>query len=61
MNREQRGAKRVGPTGLAFGLDMTDEMLALAQRNTQDAGGGRAGSEPRLLLSEESGVGRAVC
>ena len=23
-------AKRVGPTGLAYGLDMTDEMLALA-------------------------------
>src|SRR4029079_14228792 len=31
-------AKRVGPTGRAFGLDMTDEMLALAQRNTADAG-----------------------
>src|SRR3989337_413425 len=26
-------AKRVGPTGRAFGVDMTDEMLALAQRN----------------------------
>ncbi len=26
-------ARRVGPTGLAFGLDMTDEMLALAQAN----------------------------
>ena len=26
-------ARRVGPTGRAFGLDMTDEMLALAQRN----------------------------
>src|SRR6187399_2328022 len=26
-------AKRVGPTGRAIGLDMTDEMLALAQRN----------------------------
>ena len=25
-------AKRVGPTGLAYGLDMTDEMLALARR-----------------------------
>ena len=25
-------AKRVGPTGTAYGLDMTDEMLALAQR-----------------------------
>ncbi len=31
-------AKRVGPTGRAFGLDMTDEMLALARRNTSDAG-----------------------
>src|ERR1035437_6304118 len=26
-------AKRVGPTGKAFGLDMTDEMLALAREN----------------------------
>ena len=31
-------AKRVGPTGRAFGLDMTDEMLALARRNASDAG-----------------------
>jgi arsenite methyltransferase len=31
-------AKRVGPTGTAFGLDMTDEMLALAQRNAREAG-----------------------
>jgi arsenite methyltransferase len=31
-------AKRVGDTGLAFGLDMTDEMLALARRNAQEAG-----------------------
>jgi SAM-dependent methyltransferase len=30
-------AKRVGPTGTAFGLDFTDEMLALAQRNAADA------------------------
>ena len=30
--------QRVGPTGRAFGLDMTDEMLALAQRNAADAG-----------------------
>ena len=28
-------AKRVGPTGIAYGLDMTDEMLALAQRNAR--------------------------
>jgi ubiquinone/menaquinone biosynthesis C-methylase UbiE len=31
-------AKRVGPSGIAYGLDMTDEMLALAQRNARDAG-----------------------
>jgi ubiquinone/menaquinone biosynthesis C-methylase UbiE len=31
-------AKRVGPTGTAYGLDMTDEMLALARRNAADAG-----------------------
>ena len=31
-------AKRVGPTGKAYGLDMTDEMLALAQENKARAG-----------------------
>jgi SAM-dependent methyltransferase len=31
-------AKRVGPTGKAYGLDMTDEMLALARENQQKAG-----------------------
>jgi arsenite methyltransferase len=31
-------AKRVGPTGVAYGLDMTDEMLALAQKNAHEAG-----------------------
>jgi SAM-dependent methyltransferase len=31
-------AKRVGETGLAYGLDMTDEMLALARANAQEAG-----------------------
>jgi len=31
-------AKRVGPTGKAYGLDMTDEMLALANRNKEKAG-----------------------
>ena len=30
-------AKRVGPSGTAYGLDMTDEMLALAQRNATEA------------------------
>jgi arsenite methyltransferase len=31
-------AKRVGPTGKAYGLDMTDEMLALAYENQKKAG-----------------------
>ena len=31
-------AKRVGPTGVAYGLDMTDEMLALARDNAAKAG-----------------------
>ncbi|MGH2807931.1 MAG: arsenite methyltransferase [Actinomycetota bacterium] len=31
-------AKRVGPTGKAYGLDMTDEMLALAEKNRAEAG-----------------------
>ena len=31
-------AKRVGPAGRAFGLDMTDEMLALARKNADEAG-----------------------
>jgi arsenite methyltransferase len=31
-------ARRVGPTGKAYGLDMTEQMLALARRNTEEAG-----------------------
>jgi len=31
-------ARRVGPTGRAYGLDMTDEMLALARRNAAEVG-----------------------
>jgi arsenite methyltransferase len=31
-------ARRVGPTGTAYGVDMTDEMLALAQENARQAG-----------------------
>jgi ubiquinone/menaquinone biosynthesis C-methylase UbiE len=31
-------ARRVGPTGFAYGLDMTDEMLRLAERNAAEAG-----------------------
>ena len=33
-------AKRVGPEGKAYGLDMTDEMLALADENKRKAGAG---------------------
>jgi arsenite methyltransferase len=33
-------AKRVGPSGKAYGLDMTEEMLALARRNAAEAGAG---------------------
>ena len=31
-------AKRVGPTGKAYGLDMTDEMLELARKNQAESG-----------------------
>lgn len=31
-------AKRVGPTGFAYGVDMTDEMLALARKNAAEHG-----------------------
>ena len=31
-------ARRVGPTGKAYGLDMTDEMLALANENKRKSG-----------------------
>ncbi len=31
-------AKRVGPTGYVYGLDMTDEMLELARKNQREAG-----------------------
>ncbi len=33
-------ARRIGPTGKAYGLDMTDEMLALANENKKKAGVG---------------------
>jgi SAM-dependent methyltransferase len=35
-------AKRVGPSGRVFGLDMTDEMLALARANAEEAGAANA-------------------
>lgn len=31
-------ARRVGPSGIAYGLDMTEEMLSLARRNAEEAG-----------------------
>ena len=31
-------AQRVGPTGIAWGLDMTEEMLALARANAAERG-----------------------
>lgn len=34
-------AERVGPSGKAIGIDMTPEMVALARRNAEKAGGGR--------------------
>ncbi len=36
-------ARRVGPTGKAYGLDMTDEMLALARENQRQGGSGERG------------------
>ena len=33
-----RAAEQVGPAGIVWGLDMTDEMLALARQNAADAG-----------------------
>jgi ubiquinone/menaquinone biosynthesis C-methylase UbiE len=41
-------AKRVGPTGKAYGLDMTDDMLALARENQ-----GKAGAENVEFLKGE--------
>jgi SAM-dependent methyltransferase len=35
-------AQRVGPSGIAYGLDMTDEMLELARRNARSAGASNA-------------------
>jgi len=36
-------ARRVGPSGFAYGVDMTDEMLELARANAARAGAGNAG------------------
>jgi SAM-dependent methyltransferase len=45
-------AKRVGPTGMAYGLDMTDEMLALAEENRRKSGVGNV----RFLKGEIENV-----
>ncbi|HJS95872.1 MAG TPA: arsenite methyltransferase [Solirubrobacteraceae bacterium] len=51
-------ARRVGPTGKAIGLDMTDEMLSLARANAAEAGVGNAefvkGYLEELPLGDES-------
>ena len=51
-------ASRVGPTGKAYGLDMTDEMLALARRNQLAAGVENVefmkGTIERIPLPDES-------
>jgi arsenite methyltransferase len=35
-----QSARRVGPNGIAYGLDMTDEMLEVSRRNAEEAGVG---------------------
>jgi arsenite methyltransferase len=51
-------AKRVGPSGKAYGVDMTDEMLELAQRNAREAGASNVeflkGEIEALPLPDES-------
>src|SRR5437667_6229202 len=51
-------AKRVGPGGKAYGLDMTDEMLALARENQKKAGLGNVqflkGEIDSIPLADES-------
>jgi arsenite methyltransferase len=51
-------ARRVGPTGKAYGLDMTDEMLALARENQRQAGAENVeflkGEIENIPLSDES-------
>ena len=51
-------ARRVGPTGFAYGVDMTDEMLDLARRNAAEAGATnvefRRGTIEELPFDDES-------
>src|SRR5690606_25515410 len=52
-------ARRVGPTGFAYGVDMTEEMLDLARRNAAEAGATnvevRRGTIEALRLEEAGG------
>jgi tRNA A58 N-methylase Trm61 len=50
-------ARRVGPTGTAYGLDMTDEMLALARRNAAEAGVANVHFLKGMIEQIPSGVG----
>jgi arsenite methyltransferase len=52
-------AKRVGPTGKVYGLDMTEEMLALAIRNRDLCPGGRVGVSDVVADDELSPEQRA--
>jgi len=45
-------AKRVGPTGKAYGLDMTDEMLSLARENQQKS----RGAQRRVLKRRDENI-----
>jgi arsenite methyltransferase len=51
-------ARRVGPTGKAYGLDMTDEMLELARHNRRQAGAENVeflkGTIERIPLADDS-------
>ncbi len=51
-------ARRVGPTGMAYGIDMTDEMLELARHNQRQAGldnvGFLKGTIERIPLPDDS-------
>src|SRR6202789_1316832 len=51
-------AKRVGPSGKAYGLDMTDDMLALARENQRKAGAGNVdflkGGIKKIPLADNS-------
>ena len=49
-------ARRVGPTGKAYGLDMTDEMLELARHNQREAGVENVDFELRARAAELKGI-----